>query len=239
MEFRKIARFACNGLLDLVEVDMISAFVQLRVADAGNNVAMPSCRRLLSFEDVNAELERLSDGNLPGAKKALKGVTNLAAEQTVPLHTLPARCADFLKSVKQEMQEYIAWSLSRHPGLVEDFLHRPHPELSAHAVIDEHHETKVMAPVIQAFRSRASQGRYFVAPCHDGLDVPRQGVSDSNLIRIAVEAGNVFKFSVKLYIPFADYARQKWPEEDWGHRSKVPAVEYFGCSKVMRDCGTH
>ena len=38
MEFGKTARIACNGSLDMVEVDMISAIVQLRVADAGDNV---------------------------------------------------------------------------------------------------------------------------------------------------------------------------------------------------------
>ena len=237
MEFGKLARYACNGGLDLVEVDMISAFLQLRLADAGDNVAMPACRKLLSCEDIDGALERMSGGALAAAKKTLKGMMYLADGKTVPIDELPPVCADFLLTVRDEMGMYVDWSLQRYPGLIEDFKDRPHPRLSAHAVIDEHNETQAMKPVIGAFQSLGKSDSFFVSPCHDGLDFPSQGISHSDLLAVAKQS-SPFRFAIKSYKNFATFARGKWPLEDWGHVSKVSGTDYLDCMDVVRHCGT-
>ena len=132
------------------------------------------------------------------------------------------------------MKMYIAWSLQRYPGLTKDFQDRPHPMLSAQAVIDEHNETQAMEPVTQAFRALGMSDNYFVSPCHDGLDFPSQGRAHRDLLEVA-RRSPCFRFAIKPDHDAIEFARQKHPDEDWSVVSVIPATLFLeSCTKARR-----
>jgi hypothetical protein len=135
------------GSLNMIEIDLNVAFIQLRVDNAAPSCAMPCCRRLLAQESTNDFLAVLAgEAGLSLMKKALKVMQNCGNADLTPFG---ADAKQFLRGVRGEMSALIEANLIGHELLIDHFKGRPNVRLSAHAVIDETSESDAIDPVLK------------------------------------------------------------------------------------------
>jgi hypothetical protein len=222
--------------LEMVELDMSAAFLQLRYwhAPEDRRARMNNTKFLLDQENITDFLETASNGNVKLAKKMLKIFTNCGDDSAYL--QLPAPLQELLVGIRDEMQSIIQLNVNAHPDLVGHFAHRRHPRLSAHAPIDEHREGEAIDKVIRAV-SNDSDDRFrsFIGRAHDGIDIPRLHRSNEALIGYATEATGGLLFSVKPYSHPLTIASDKWPNEDWSQISKVSVQQHLDDLKVLRN----
>lgn len=227
--YGKLTVTAARHGLDIVELDMVAAFLQLRYwhTPEEHRGSMVCTRTLLEQENITAYLTQEAGNASLGlfAKKALKAYTNCSGDVD-GLDQLPPSLQALLRGIKREMQEVIRRNVAPHAELREHFAHRRHPTLSAHAPIDEHWEGQAINLVMPTVAvDDDDQFKNFIGRSHDGIDIPRLGRSDDDLVSKAREATG-FRFSVKPYPNPFDIAKEKWPTEDWDQMTAVPVDTY-------------
>ena len=228
--FGRLYRYVLGGRMGMAEIDMCLAFIQLRLRDCAGELTMPACSKLVACENPNEELERMSGGRLQQVKTVLKRFVNVASDDSVArdginLNELPSRCLEFLRAVRDENREYLKWSAAKRPQLADVFTERPHPVLSRQALVDEDAESKVMAPLLRDFTAAGTSDTFFVVMAHDGVDLPVGADAKTWVAR--AEAVTGYRFSAKVYPHWLDFARLKFPEEDWSATSAIPAPLYL------------
>ena len=237
--FGKLVRCVVAGELGMVEVDLCVAFVQLRVHHAPPDERLPACRELLAQENTDDFFKaRCGDVSLKDAKRDFKAVQNCCAKVDLGRYTPEFR--RFLEQVHAEMAGLIYRAVREVPGLVDLFVHRRNPTLSAHSVIDEHHESTTMDAVLDALERAVTGDQLhaaaFVRREHDGCALTLNGLSREEVLAVARAAAPGYKFAVKEYCSWQEHAREKYPLESWDEVSTVPTRSYIDALKAARDC---